>query len=105
MIYLYSLTKICCSCVYIKEPKMQFFFYICIKFIWHGYFDPQALQNIPRSCYYVATKVGRYLPEYDKMFDFTAERTLRSIDESLARLGIQYIDIIQVCSLSVCVCL
>lgn len=56
----------------------------------------KALHDIPRSCYYIATKVGRYEPEVDKMFDFSAERTLRSIDESLARLGLDYIDVIQV---------
>lgn len=30
------------------------------------------------------------------MFDFSAERTLQSVDESLQRLGLEYIDIIQV---------
>ncbi len=30
------------------------------------------------------------------MFDFSAERTLQSVDESLARLGVEYVDIIQV---------
>lgn len=44
----------------------------------------------------MATKVGRYKPEVDEMFDFSAERTLRSVDESLQRLGLDYVDIIQV---------
>jgi len=30
------------------------------------------------------------------MFDFSAERVLRSIDESLKLLGVEYIDVIQV---------
>ena len=30
------------------------------------------------------------------MFDFSAERTLQSVDESLARLGLEYVDVIQV---------
>ena len=30
------------------------------------------------------------------MFDFSAERTLQSVDESLRRLGLDYIDVIQV---------
>jgi aryl-alcohol dehydrogenase-like predicted oxidoreductase len=30
------------------------------------------------------------------MFDFSAERTLQSVDESLQRLGLDYVDIIQV---------
>ena len=30
------------------------------------------------------------------MFDFSAERTLQSVDESLRHLGLDYIDVIQV---------
>lgn len=30
------------------------------------------------------------------MFDFSAERTLQSVEESLKRLGLDYIDVIQV---------
>ena len=41
-------------------------------------------------------QVCRYEPESQKMFDFSAERTLQSVDESLKRLGLDYIDIIQV---------
>lgn len=68
---------------------------------WYGHGKSEtvlgkALKDIPRSCYYVATKVGRFLPEPDKMFDFSAERTLRSVDDSLARMGLEYVDIIQV---------
>ncbi|XP_050417942.2 uncharacterized protein LOC130010302 isoform X3 [Patella vulgata] len=56
----------------------------------------QAFKNIPRDSFYVATKVGRYEPDVEKMFDFSRERTMRSIDESLQRMGIGYVDIIQV---------
>lgn len=62
---------------------------------------PQALDGIPRTAYYIATKVGRYQPEVDKMFDFSAERTLRSVDESLQRIGLDFVDIIQVVSLCI----
>ncbi|XP_031562600.1 L-galactose dehydrogenase-like isoform X2 [Actinia tenebrosa] len=55
-----------------------------------------ALKGIPRESYILTTKVGRYLPEVEKMFDFSAERVTRSVDESLERLGLSYIDIIQV---------
>ena len=41
-------------------------------------------------------QVCRYEPEVQKMFDFSAERTLQSVDESLRRLGLDYIDVIQV---------
>ncbi len=48
------------------------------------------------QAYMLNTKVGRYEQEVDKMFDFTAERVTRSVDESLERLGLEYIDCIQV---------
>ena len=57
----------------------------------------QILKDVPRSSYYLNTKVCRYEPTFGKMFDFSAERTLRSIDESLIRLKTDHIDIIQVC--------
>ena len=52
----------------------------------------KALQGIPRHQYVLATKVGRY---GEDEFDFTAARVTRSVDESLQRLGVDYIDIIQ----------
>ncbi|XP_067930092.1 uncharacterized protein [Watersipora subatra] len=52
-------------------------------------------KNIPRQSFYIATKVGRYLPEPSKMFDFSYEGTLASVEESLQRLGLTYVDIIQ----------
>jgi len=52
----------------------------------------KALKGIPRNRYYLATKVGRY---GDAEFDFSAKRSAASIDESLRRLGIDYVDIIQ----------
>jgi L-galactose dehydrogenase len=52
----------------------------------------KALKGIPRDRYYLATKVGRY---GDEEFDFSATRVTASIDESLTRMGIEYVDIIQ----------
>src|SRR5271170_4312807 len=52
----------------------------------------KALRGIPRDRYVLATKVGRY---GDEEFDFSAERVLRSVDESLARLGVDHVDLIQ----------
>ncbi len=52
----------------------------------------KALKGIPRQKYYLATKVGRYgLSD----FDFSAERVVRSVDESLQRLKVAHIDLIQ----------
>ena len=31
------------------------------------------------------------------MFDFRGERVIQSVDESLQRLGVEYIDVVQVC--------
>lgn len=46
------------------------------------------LPSIDRSKFVIATKVARYAKEPSKMFDFSHDRTLQSVDESLARLGI-----------------
>ncbi|MHC4418651.1 MAG: aldo/keto reductase, partial [Planctomycetota bacterium] len=46
-----------------------------------------------RDKIFLATKCGRY--DIDK-FDFSAKRVLESIDESLERLGIDYVDVYQV---------
>lgn len=51
-----------------------------------------ALRGVARDRYYMATKVGRYGVDE---FDFTYDRVIRSVDESLTRLGLDYIDIMQ----------
>jgi len=68
---------------------------------WYGHGKAETvlgkiLPSLPRSSFYMTTKVCRYMPEADKMFDFRAERVIQSVDESLARLNLEYIDIIQV---------
>lgn len=52
----------------------------------------RALASLPRNEIIVATKVGRYGPEE---FDFSAERVTKEFDASLARLGLDYVDILQ----------
>jgi len=47
----------------------------------------KALVEIDRDRYILATKCGRYGNDFAD-FDFSAERTKRSIDESLQRLGV-----------------
>ena len=55
----------------------------------------KALREIPREKYLLATKVARYgYKEAD--FDFSAARVTRSVDESLARLGVDHVDFIQI---------
>src|SRR4051812_27890784 len=54
----------------------------------------KALQGVPRERYFLATKVGRYGSTMQD-FDFSAARVTRSVDESLARLSVGHVDIIQ----------
>jgi L-galactose dehydrogenase len=44
----------------------------------------------------VATKVGRYDKDRDGGFDFSAERVIRSAEESLVRLRTDHVDVLQV---------
>ena len=55
----------------------------------------QSVAEIPRDKYLLATKVARYGYK-EKDFDFSAERVTRSVDESLSRLGVDYVDFIQI---------
>ncbi len=52
----------------------------------------KALRGIDRDRYVLATKVGRY---GDQAFDFSAARVTRSVRESMERLGVAHIDLIQ----------
>ncbi|HLV80693.1 MAG TPA: aldo/keto reductase [Chthonomonadaceae bacterium] len=52
----------------------------------------KALATVPREAYTLATKVGRYGKDH---FDFSAARVTASVDESLQRLGVETIDLIQ----------
>jgi L-galactose dehydrogenase len=49
-----------------------------------------------RQKVFVATKAGRYDKDRDAGFDFSARRIARSLEESLARLGTDYVDVFQV---------
>ncbi|CAI6077166.1 aldo/keto reductase [Cohnella sp. JJ-181] len=51
----------------------------------------KALKEIPRDKYLLSTKAGRY---GDDAFDFSRERIVASVDESLARLNVDGIDIL-----------
>ncbi|HYO07542.1 MAG TPA: aldo/keto reductase [Tepidisphaeraceae bacterium] len=53
----------------------------------------KALREVSRDRYILATKVGRYS---DDAFDFSAARVTASVDESMQRLGVEHIDLIQV---------
>lgn len=50
-----------------------------------------ALREVPRDCYTLCTKLGRYDLAH---FDFSAQRVAESVDVSLHRLGADYLDIL-----------
>jgi aryl-alcohol dehydrogenase-like predicted oxidoreductase len=54
----------------------------------------KALKQIPREKYYLSTKVGRYGSNGIKTWDYSAKRAAESVKESMDRLNIDYIDII-----------
>ena len=56
----------------------------------------QALKGIPRDKYYLSTKVGRYGKDGKNTWDYSAERVTRSVYESMERLGVDFIDLINV---------
>ncbi len=49
-----------------------------------------ALRGIPRDRYLLGTKLGRYDGRH---FDFSAKRVIESVDISLHRMGVEYLDI------------
>lgn len=56
----------------------------------------KALQNIPREKYYLSTKVGRYGKDGVNTWDYSAKRAQESVYESMERLHIDHIDLINV---------
>lgn len=56
----------------------------------------KALKNIDRSKYYLSTKVGRYGQDGVNLWDYSAKRSVESVYESLDRLNVDYVDIINV---------
>lgn len=56
----------------------------------------KALQQIDRKKYYLSTKVGRYGKDGVNTWDYSAKRAKESVYESLDRLHIDHIDLINV---------
>ena len=56
----------------------------------------KALKDIDRNKYYLSTKVGRYGENGINLWDYTAEKAKESVYESMERLNINYIDLINV---------
>lgn len=56
----------------------------------------KALRRIPREKYYLSTKVGRYGKDGVNTWDYSGKRATESVYESMERLGIDFIDLINV---------
>lgn len=68
---------------------------------YYGYYKAEtvlgkALRHIPRDKYYLSTKVGRYGKGGVNTWDYSGRRAQESVTESMERLGIDYIDLINV---------
>lgn len=68
---------------------------------YYGYYKAEtvlgkALKSIPHDKYYLSTKVGRYGKDGVNVWDYSAERVKESVYESIERLNVEYIDLINV---------
>jgi len=68
---------------------------------WYGHGKSEevlgkALADVPREAYYITTKCGRYEADVMEMFNFSAERVTKSVEESCKRMGVDYLDCIQI---------
>lgn len=56
----------------------------------------KALKEIERQKYYLSTKVGRYGSNGVNQWDYSQAKTVESVYESMERLNVDYIDLINV---------
>src|SRR5574344_2169043 len=56
----------------------------------------KALKALPRGNYYLSTNVGRYGKDGVNSWDYSAKRVTDSVYESMERLNVDYLDIINV---------
>ncbi len=56
----------------------------------------KALKDLPRDKYYLSTKVGRYGKDGVNTWDYSGQRAKESVYESMERLNVDYIDLINV---------
>ncbi len=68
---------------------------------YYGYYKAEtvlgkALKDIPRDKFVLSTKVGRYGEDGHNTWDYSADRVTRSVYESMERLNIDFIDLINV---------
>lgn len=56
-----------------------------------------ALAGVPRDQYTISTKVGRWFgPDGERITDYSRDGVLRSLEDSLQRLKLDYVDIVHI---------
>lgn len=68
---------------------------------YYGYYKAEtvlgkALAQIPRKAYFLSTKVGRYGKDGINTWDYSGRRATESVYESMDRLNVDHIDLINV---------
>ena len=64
----------------------------------------EVLKRVPRESFYLSTKAGRYSKEpSEKTFDFSRAEVTRSIERSLQRLNVTYLDQVIIHDVEFCV--
>jgi len=70
---------------------------------WYGHGESEkvlgkAFAKIPRNAFYLQTKVGRYEadPAKGKMFDFSFQKTIDSVNNSISVMKCGYLDVAQI---------
>jgi len=63
----------------------------------------EAFAEVPRKTYYIGTKAGRnFTPGWENRFDFSTSAVLKNVENSLERLRLSYLDIIQIHDVEFC---
>ncbi|WP_072529528.1 aldo/keto reductase [Bacteroides ilei] len=68
---------------------------------YYGYYKAEtvlgkALKELPRDSFILSTKVGRYGKDGVNTWDYSAKRAKESVFESMERLNVDYVDLINV---------
>lgn len=68
---------------------------------YYGHFKAEivlgkSLKNLDRNMYYLSTKVGRYGKDGVNHWDYSVQKSTESVYESMERLNVDYIDLINV---------
>jgi len=71
---------------------------------WYGHGESERIlgkafadkEKLPRSSFYLQTKVGRYEADPARMFDFSREKTIAAVNNSIKVMNCGYLDVVQI---------